>query len=196
MIKITFLTAVTILQAVAAHAMTADQCSIVPDNNARLLCYDAIFKNQEPSKPSEPVKPLSKWTAENATSKMDDSHTVNLSLFAEGSSTSINIRCEEKVTSFYFTMGGKFLADIQGYGVIRYRFDADKSQKKDFTVSTDNEALGLWSGGSAIPFIKQMIGHQKLIVQITPYNESQDTVEFDITGIDEAISPLRMQCKW
>ncbi|NEI36335.1 type VI secretion system-associated protein TagO [Rhizobium leguminosarum] len=88
------------------------------------------------------------------------------------------------------------MADIQGYDVIRYRLDAEKQQKRSFTVSTDNQALGPWSGGSALPFLKQLLGRKKLTAQITAYNESPTTVEHDLTGINAAIAPLRKQCGW
>jgi len=62
--------------------------------------------------------------------------------------------------------------------------------------STDNKALGLWSGGESIPVIKKMFGKKQLIARMTPFSESPITVEMDITGLDAAIEPLRTACGW
>ncbi|NKM24956.1 type VI secretion system-associated protein TagO [Rhizobium laguerreae] len=176
-----------------AFAASPEECSAMSDDTSRLACYDAIYRK---SAATQPETTASKWVVETQKSKMDDSETIYMALTSEQFGSVINIRCEEKVTSVYFTMGGDFMADIQGYGLIRYRLDADKQQKKSFTVSTDNQALGLWSGGSAVPFLKQLLGHKKLTAQITAYNESPTTVEYDLTGIDAAIVSLRKQCGW
>ncbi|TBF97416.1 type VI secretion system-associated protein TagO [Rhizobium leguminosarum] len=180
------------LIATSAHAITGQDCATTPSDSDRLFCYDKIFK-PEPAAVSSAV---SKWIVENEKSKMDDSDIFNISVTADTDGALLNIRCEEKVTSLYFTLGGTFMADIENYGRIRYRLDAEKTKSKSFVISTDNEALGLWSGGSAIPFVKQLLGHKTLTAEITGYNESTSTVEFDLTGIDEQIRPLRKQCGW
>lgn len=173
-------------------ASADDQCAKVSDQSAKQLCYEDVAKKE----PQDPPKPPGKWDLMTETSKMDDSQTFNLNLVSEQFGADLHIRCEEKVTSVYFMMGDDFLADIEDYGNIRYRLDSLNAQKKAFEASTDNGALGLWSGRSAIPFIKQMVGHQKLVAEITAYNESPTTVEFDLTGMEEAIQPLRKACKW
>lgn len=179
-----------------AQAATPEECAKVTDQRARLVCYDSIFKKIEDVQKAAEPENNGKWSVETETSKMDDSQIVNVSLRSETYGSLLNIRCEEKVTTIYFTMGGDFMADIDGYGVIRYRIDADKQKERAFYVSTDNEALGLWSSGTAVPFTKQLVGRKKLTAQITAYNKSPLTVEFDLSGIDSAIRPLRRQCKW
>jgi len=66
---------------------------------------------------------------------------------------------------------------------------------KPFTESTDHKALGL-SGASSIAFIKEMFGAQRLFIRATPFNESAVTGEFNISGLDDAIKPLRKACGW
>jgi type VI secretion system protein VasI len=178
--------------ATSAQAVTGEECASMPSDNNRLMCYDTIFKQE----PAQAASAGSKWTVENSKSKMDDSDVFNISVTADKYGALLNIRCEEKVTTLYFTLGGTFMADIENYGRIRYRLDGEKTKSKSFVISTDNEALGLWSGGSSIPFAKQLLGHKKLTAEITGYNESASTVEFDLNGMDEQIAPLRKQCGW
>jgi type VI secretion system protein VasI len=56
--------------------------------------------------------------------------------------------------------------------------------------------MGLWSGGQAIPLIKQMFGRKNFLVQATPFNESPLTLDFDIIGVEEAVKGLRTACDW
>lgn len=109
---------------------------------------------------------------------------------------SLIVRCEENSTSVYFILGDQYLADIQGYGDITFRLDSEKAITKGFEASTDNKALGLWRDSDAIPFIKNMVGIDNMIVRVTPYNQSPITVDFPVKGLDGAIKPLREACRW
>lgn len=66
----------------------------------------------------------------------------------------------------------------------------------DADASTDNKALGLWSGGKAIPVVKQMLGKSTMITRMTPFSESPFTATFNISGLNRAIEPLRKACNW
>ena len=104
-------------------------------------------------------------------------------------------RCRENSTAFIVRMDDKFLADSGGFGSIEYRVDQRPMKKRNFRESTDNKALGLWRGGG-IPFMKELEGGQKLVLRVTPYNESAQEMEFDIRGINEVVRQVRAECKW
>ena len=88
------------------------------------------------------------------------------------------------------------MADIQGYGTITYRIDDQPARKKEFGESTNNEVLGLWNGGTAIPFIKSLFGAETLRVRAMPFNESALETTFSVAGLTEEIGPLRKACGW
>jgi len=88
------------------------------------------------------------------------------------------------------------MSDLEGRGTVTYRIDTAKAQKKEFTESTDHEALGLWNGGSAIPWIKAMFGGARMYVEATPFSESAVSDFMPISGLEEAIKPLRESCGW
>ena len=180
-------------------------CAAMSDADKRLLCYDGIFRVKRTAATSMSARMNGKWNVRREVSRIDDSSTVVLSIKSDDNflgkygaekHASMIIRCMENTTSIYFKFGDHFLADIQGYGALTYRLDDRKPGKKSLDVSTDNEALGLWAGGSSIPFIKQMLGTESLVVRVTPFNESSITATFDIRGIDEAVQPVREACSW
>lgn len=82
------------------------------------------------------------------------------------------------------------------YGDVTYRLDDAPARTKGFTESTNNRSLGLWRGNQAIPFAKEMLDHDEMLVRMTPYGESAVTARFRISGLREAIAPLRAACAW
>ncbi|MGJ8516649.1 type VI secretion system-associated protein TagO [Carnimonas bestiolae] len=145
------------------------------------------------------------WIIHSDKSPIDDSKSVTLRLVSKetfqdqyGSIAvaTLNLQCSENRTSIYIDMGGYFLADIQGYGNVITRIDSQKAHTYHMRVSTDNKALGLWYGGSSIPFINKLVKSKLLTVRVTPYNESSITVTFDTHGLNNYLPEFRNACHW
>jgi type VI secretion system protein VasI len=194
-------------------------CADNTDDAARLKCYDALAavppspsvaeasSSSVPAPPPAPTPVRNDWTVSFDKSKIDDSKAVYLAVFSaepvpqrfgNGQNAQLTIRCLENTTALYIIFGGAFMAssEYDNYGDVTYRVDDRPAVKKGFNNSTDNQALGLWSGGVAIPMIKQLFGGTKLVVRAVPYNESQVELEFPISGLEDAVKPLRETCKW
>ena len=145
------------------------------------------------------------WLVSEDKSQLDDSTTVVLTLdsnemiagqFGAAGPARLFLRCLENTTSVFLIMNDMFLSDIQGYGTVDFRIDAKKADDVRMQSSTDNKALGLWSGGTAIPFAKKLMDGEKVVFRATPYNESPVQFSFDLAGLTAAIDPLRKACKW
>ena len=202
-----FLLAVLIFWSIAistgvSNASEATDCAKISDPDDRLNCYDEIFRVTAPS--PEIVTGIGKWSVSSTTSKIDDSKNVYLRLDANDTvrgrygdrvRVSITVACTENTTMIYFDFGGHHMSDYQ-YGTITYRVDDKKARKKRFRESTDNEALGLWNGGSSIPFLKSIMSGKSLLVRATPYGESAIDSVFEISGLQNALKPLREACHW
>jgi type VI secretion system protein VasI len=188
----------------AASNIELSKCSEVKGDIERLQCFDSLTKKAGANSPSVTVVNKGNWIVQSETSKINDTKNVFLNLKSndqiEGrlgrqGYANINIACSEGKTDIYFTFAGQFLADIQGYGDLIVRLDKEKARTISFTESTDHEALGLWNGSGG-RFIKSLFGRKKMLVRVTPYNQSSITTEFNIAGLDLAISPLRAACRW
>lgn len=180
-------------------ALAQEECAKITNPEDRLNCYDTAFKTVEPPKKS------GDWVVRQDTSKLDDTKTVVLMVesdqpirkrFGGTESGTLLIRCQENTTSLFFTWAGNFMSDLQGRGRVDYRIDDTPASRINTDVSTDNTALGLWSGGTAIPFIKRLIGANTLYVRATPFSDSPVEMTFNISGLDQAIIPLKDACKW
>lgn len=210
------LTTVALWGALVASAYAADpsaliKCSAINDSVLRLDCFDALAKvdqdksDQEAKEKLAPEGDTGRWRTSIQQSKVDDSTTVILmsnsnetvsSRFNRSARPTLVLRCMENTTAAYLNFDGLHMADIQNYGRVTFRVDKKKAFVKGTDASTDSQSLGLWSGGTAIPFMKSLFGGEELLVQAMPYSESAVTFTLDISGLENAIKPLRTACKW
>lgn len=166
---------------------------------------------RETPAPTETVPPpasprdTGRWQVKEDVSAFDDSKSVFMSVnsttmitgqFGPSGPATLQVRCMENSTSVFIWMNDNFLADIQGYGRVEFRIDDRSADAVSMEVSTDNKALGLWSGGRAIPFIQSLFGGETIVFRVTPFNESPIEFSVPIGGLEQAIQPLREACGW
>jgi type VI secretion system protein VasI len=189
---------IALVSPLAATAQDGVGCAKIEDNARRLHCYDSAFRT------SASVSNHSAWVVSEETSKISD--RKNVTAFIESANTlrgrfgdkpkaTLILRCREKVIDAYVVFGGHFMSSHRE-GAVTYRVDKRPAKTKEFTNSNDHKALGLWGGGSAIPFIRELLGGVNLFVQATPMNESSVTAEFPLTGIEDAVRPISETCGW
>lgn len=197
---------------VSAHG----ECASISDSDQRLSCFDEAHHTElvvEEEKPSEnrdevpeepePVPVKVDWSTRTKTNPLTDLTDVFLSVTAnetiqcgyETERPMLFLRCQDNTTTA-FMVTDCFMSDVQGYGSVRYRVDKQSEKKRNFKSSTDNMALGLWSYNRSRPFIDHLQSGDKLIMQYTPYNDSPVLSTFDISGLEQALKPLRKECGW
>ncbi len=181
---------------------TLQSCAAKPQAE-RLACYDALAEATVSETTVTPTK--SEWRVRTDVSPVDDSKNVFLSVtggngitdrYGRDSEMTLVIACRENTTSAWVNFGGHFMSDIQGAGRVTYRVDSKPAQTKSFGESSNHEALGLWNGGTAIPWVKSLFGGDRLYLEAMPYSESKVHDFFPIAGLEEAIAPLRESCGW
>lgn len=187
---------------VAAPAFSAD-CTQIVDDAERLNCYD----QESGISQVETTNSDSSWVVRTDSSDFEDTTDVFMSTeslepiscqqFGTAQTATLMIRCMENTTAIFMSTSCHVASGFQGYGDVDVRVDDKPSTVASMGASTDSRALGLWRGGSSIPFIKnQLLGGSRLLLRFTPFGQSPTTVEFDISGIDEALVPLRTECGW
>lgn len=196
--------------AMAVSEFDLRKCSVIEDSVKRLECFDELTKpaqRKADAIAAQAVKPVGgtgKWRVDIRKSPMDDSAMVVSSLTAEASFKAkfsehmpiLMVRCMENKTSLILDFDGAFMSDIQGFGEVTFRTDKDKAVTRSLEASTDNNALGLWSGGAAIPAIKSLFGKTDLLIRFIPHSESPQTVSFKIENSEAATDPVRKACGW
>ena len=179
---------------------TIGSCKSINDNEQRLACYDAAF---EVNTSVVETNSKSKWVITEDVSPIDDSKTVMLSLKSDSPIKSdfsqviptLNIQCKERETDFYINFN-IFLStnDIKPIT----RIDSDKAVTDvEWTISTDYKGLFYPGSQKKIQeFIKTLKDKKKFFIQVTPFSKGSVNTTFDLTGLDEAIKPVREACNW
>lgn len=179
---------------------TIGSCKSINDNEQRLACYDAAF---EVNTSVVETNSKSKWVITEDVSPIDDSKTVMLSLKSDSPIKSdfsqviptLNIQCKERETDFYINFN-IFLSthDIKPIT----RIDSDKAVNGvEWYISTDYKALFYPGSQKKInEFIKTLKDKKKFFIQVTPFSKGSVNTTFDLTGLDEAIKPVREACNW
>jgi len=177
-------------------------CAAKENSVERLECYDELASKRGVTKPAEKVETKGDWVVRTDQSPVDDSKSVYMTLqaktpivtrFGKMSSPLLVMRCKEKKTVAYVNWD-TFLGSESGK--ITYRIDKEKAVTATWGISSDHNAIGRWNGGESIPFMKSLLKRNEIYFRITPYSESPIETSFNVTGLEEAIKPLREACGW
>lgn len=197
--RIAIIAVLFILKAVPAEALDDSDiinCASIVDNLARLQCFDGIVAaaGLSPLYKTVSTPGVGKWHTAESLNPLDDTKTIALSLVSEngasnrwGGSISLIARCQSNVVDVYIDWG-EYLGDKATPTV---RVDDKTAEAQQWSVSTDSQATFHPRGRV---FLQELESASRLVMQITPYNESPRTPIFDLSGLDEATKPLWDAC--
>lgn len=182
---------------------TGEECALIEDTQSRTACYDSIFRTKVETPVSDGT---GKWRVRSEISRVTDKTDVYVSVDSDqdvpsrfggtGTPATLLIRCQDNTTSFTVWFGGQFMASSGGFDRVTYRIDDRPAVDDRWEESTNNEHMGLWTGGRSIPLAKSLFGAQNFLLVATPFSESSITLDFKVGGLEEAIQPLREACGW
>jgi len=185
------------------HAGTKEdiaKCAAMESDASRVICFDNLSKSLGVDKPKITVSTgKGKWVVRKEQSLIDDSINVTVAVTAEDIVQSgynkvlpiLIVRCAENKTEVFINWDLYLGMDKTK---MLTRFDQEKANTKTWNLSTDNNAV--FVKGSYIEFAKKIMKHDKLLLQITPFNQNPVMATFDIRGLSEAIKPLKKACHW
>lgn len=177
------------------------KCAAIDNGVTRLECFDSIAKKLGVDKPITKISTgKGKWNVNQQISQIDDSTNVFLKLesneLVESGYKKVRpvlvLRCAENKTNAYIMWNLHLGLD---HTVVLIRFDKKRAQKQTWSISTNHEAIFV-KEYSPIFFIKKLMRHNKLLVQLIPHGENPVMATFDIQGLSESIGPLKKACHW
>ena len=174
------------------------ECAAISGELERLDCYDTVAKNNNLAGEQEQNHNLTskgEWDIDIKTNPIDDSKTVILSVKSSSGISSFGnpiylvLRCRSNKTSAYIDWNDYLGSET----FVLTRAGKEKAMTEKWRLSTDSQAS---FHPKPISFIKNMIQHDVLVAQTTPYNESPVMAIFNINNLEIVIAPLRETCSW
>lgn len=150
------------------------------------------------------VAPAAAWQSSRSTSPIDDSATISIrqeardtyaNRYGDVGRANLQILCERNTTGIAIVFPELYTSDIGGLGKVTFRADRDQAFTVQMHPTNDRAALMLISG-EAIRTIKQFVNAEALFAQTLTVSEPSVQVEFDLSGLTEAIAPIRETCGW
>ena len=190
--------AMSIPDGVAANEQDAwAQCVGMPEDQARLACYDLAAGRQR-----APEGAVGRWVVSESVNPVDDSKTVVAVLEATeglskyGKPVELYARCQSNLLDVFISWG-QYLGDDTSHRAnqkdLTMRIGDEKAFPARWGISTDGTATFATST-SKMHFLKGLEQAHSLVVRITPYGSIPVTAIFDITHTAEALRPVMEAC--
>ncbi|MBX8812742.1 hypothetical protein HBA91_08895 [Ochrobactrum sp. MR34] len=188
----------------SANAQTKpEECSALADSLQRLTCFDKLFPKSEGTNETQESKvetevTNSPWDVTEEKSPIDDSPRIRAFILPKNEdtkrsilgSTGLGLRCYDNTTSVIY-LHGQF--SINDSTQITYRLGNNSPQSEKWGSSDTRQAIGLWNGSRAIPFMKQLKNGMTLAIQTQ--NPRSEAV-FEIGDVEDIVAKIANACKW
>lgn len=174
------------------------KCAVTDGDLSRLECFDNLAQEKNlDGRQAQPtaISGKGKWDVSVDVNPIDDSKTVILALPADsgksrwGDAIFLIARCKSNQTDLYIGWNDYLGSKAN----VLTRMGDNKAATKRWDMSTTKKAT---FHNKPITFLKEMLQSNKLVAQVTPYNENPVTAVFNTSGLENAIKPLRETCNW
>lgn len=149
---------------------------------------------------------LGNWVPHSEIDAMTDAAVISIELASESvlppylgqprQPAHLAVWCDNNTTSVTLMLGGWFVSDASEFGIVDYRIDGGEPKTIKMEADQTNVMLMIYGGKRSIPFVKSLLGNENLLVRATPFREQPIDMKFALTGIDDAVKPIREACTW
>ncbi|SKA55056.1 type VI secretion system-associated protein TagO [Enterovibrio nigricans] len=185
---------------VSPHGLDKEvaQCASVIGKSARITCYDNLASKFDLAKQKTSHDELieaGNWEVTEIVNPIDDTETVTIRLREMPSDNrwrepiDLVARCRNGRTELFISWNN-FLG---GEGNVLTRVGNEKAVGAHWRLSNDKRTT---FHSRPMAFLKTISTSDKLVAQITPYNETPITAIFNTSGLESALGPIRDTCHW
>ncbi|AXW86794.1 type VI secretion protein [Lonsdalea britannica] len=169
------------------------QCSQETVPQVRLACYDAIGRTSAPSSGAS-ERPAADWHTLGANNAGRDGFVLNRDEASDSQTLTrraveggtLTISCSSAITHLRLQLDNAWPGEQ-----IQARIDGEPTADNWF-VRNRGMLLEFGRGLPAIEELKRWIGHRELLLS----DDRGRTVQVDLSGLGDALKPLRQQCRW
>lgn len=158
-----------------------EQCRSETSSQVRLACYDALSREGERVRTMSPAAQSTAFQLRREENSGDMTLTRPL---AEGNQ--LVVSCTSNITYLRLTLATPWEGET-----VSAQLDGIRSADNWF-VRNHGRLLEYGRGLPAIDALKRWIGHQHVVL----IDASGKPLHIDLSGLTEALMPLRQQCHW
>jgi hypothetical protein len=174
-----------------AEVLMFGLCRKLPDDVARLKCFDAIGAAIDQRSKAEPAPPIVReWIVSTDKSPVDDSPQADARLRSEDGEAWLMIRCMERKIEAVVRPKGLFISSSSG-GKVLLRLNDLPAASATWTASSDSQAVFAPNGSS---FLKMLPDNGTLFVRVTGYNNQSDAT-FKLGAVSAIRDQIVAACK-
>lgn len=180
------------------YPVYASECPSIVNDIARLACYDNQAKkneNEDKQESTLPAKKENEWIVDIRESPLNDEKEVTLMKMSDENANTrspafLIFRCERNSTEAYVSWREYIGSDNMK---VSYRTDKDEAKTVWWNPSSNGQATFI---PKPISFINSLEGKNSIYIEAEKYRGGRVSGTFDLTGLQEAIIPLRGACNW
>jgi hypothetical protein len=161
-------------------------CRKIPDDTARLKCFDAIVP--APQKTDQP-KAVQEWSIEDSKSPVDNSPEVFATLTSEDGRSELIIRCKERKIELAVLPSGLFALES---GTVLLQINDGPAVTASWSASSNSKGL---FASNAIALIKRLPDGGKLFVRATGYSRQAGDATFQLGAVTVVKNRVSAACK-
>ncbi|NBC31362.1 MAG: hypothetical protein GVY13_01675 [Alphaproteobacteria bacterium] len=136
------------------------------------------------------------WLVTRGSAAIDDSPEVlAIKPSTQNDQATIAVNCMEGQTRVLFGFGQYMIANRNDTLRVEYRLDAEAAERDFWSISTSNQYVGLWGGGS-VSFIRRLLSHDQIYIRVTERNGERHSATFALNGLDDIATELASACSW
>ena len=171
------------------------ECAGIYDDRDRIECYDQLAGSLVEDAPAG-VRGVGRWEVSIETDEDNNTIAVSLTGAAESDKTqseesiTVVMRCRNGDTDLYINwqdyLGNEASVQTQigDQGAVTQNWNLSASHQSSFYPDDSTE------------FITQLLNADLLVAQVSPYRARPVRATFNLTGLSDAIVPLRQTCNW
>ena len=207
------------------HASEDISCSSIKHNTMRLECYDnsQLSICQDIESPIERLRcfdertAVGKWKTEREIDPFSEKEKIVLSLKSNNTDAVLYIVCYKKKMLLEIDWGTNVETDVANVSYTEGVASAGRYREASVEVEATTAYVTTKMGSkkpescywaltkskkrtrfmySAISYIRRMYKEDTFIVKIHPIKAEPIVAEFDISGLREAVKPLKRACGW
>ena len=163
-------------------------CRKIPDNTARLNCFDSIVPAPQPQ--TDQPKAIQEWSIEDSKSSVDGSPEVFATLTSEDGRSELIVRCKDRKTQLAVLPSGLFALER---GTVLLQINDGPSATASWSASSNSKGL---FAPDAVALIRSLPDGGKLFVRATGLNRPADDATFQLGAMTVVKNRVSAACKW